>query len=624
MPTLLSVFIFIIFFSATVIAQSNEPKEDKSKPAASSIEELQTQIEELSQYHGIPGVSVAIVENGQAVLVTGIGLANLEDKVPATERTLFRIGSISKMFVSLAVLKLVEEGKLDLLSPVKDLVPDIEFTNPYAETHPVRVIHLLQHTTGWDDIHLPEYALNDPTPIDLKAGIDFHPHSRVSRWRPGERMSYANSGPPVAAYIVQTISGIDFEEYVQTHFFTPLNMGQTTYRMPNQAQPQASLYVDKTPQDYWHILMRPSGSINSSANDMVNLLQFFINRGSFDGTRLLAESSITKMETPASTLAAKAGMKHGYGLSNYSSFHENFQFYGHNGGVQGGSSELAYMAESGLGYAIAINTNSSGGDEIAEAIVKYLTRSMAESLKPAAVFLNSDIIEQYSGFYMPVNPRQELSRFIDQIMGVRKLTLNGDSTILTSSDKPSHYVPISDKLFRLDKQEQASLVLLKDDNGFAIQVGNQYLQKISPLRHYIQQTFLWVFVGLLVAHFIWFWWWMGRRLLNKIKKGPPMQVRIWPFFASVSIYVFLISITAGQIIDVFKMLGEVSLVSLSIMISSYTFVICSVIGLVQNIRYLNEDINWFSRYFSLFTCVIYLLVAVYLTYFGTIGLRTFS
>ena len=97
------------------------------------------------------------------------------------------IGSTSKIFVALAVLKLVEQGKLSLDDTLADLAPDVAFENPWEETHPIRVVHLLEHTTGWDDIHLPEYAHNQPDPVSLKEGLDFHPHSRISRWRPGSR-----------------------------------------------------------------------------------------------------------------------------------------------------------------------------------------------------------------------------------------------------------------------------------------------------------------------------------------------------------------------------------------------------------------------------------------------------
>ena len=132
------------------------------------------------------------------------------------------------MFVSLAILKLQEQGLVSLKDKVRDLVPEIEFKNPWSKTAPVLVEHLLEHTTGWDDIHLTEYALNDPA-LSLKQGLDYHPHSRTSRWMPGTRMAYCNSGPPVAAYIVEKITGQTFEDYVEEHFFQPMGMESMTF-----------------------------------------------------------------------------------------------------------------------------------------------------------------------------------------------------------------------------------------------------------------------------------------------------------------------------------------------------------------------------------------------------------
>src|SRR5690606_34796914 len=107
--------------------------------------------------------------------------------------------------------------------------PDVMFHNPWEESHPVRVVHLLEHTTGWDDIHLVEYAHNDPAPVTLKDALDFHPHSRTSRWAPGSRMSYSNVGPAVLAYIVEAITGQTYEDYIQQNFFGPMGMETMTY-----------------------------------------------------------------------------------------------------------------------------------------------------------------------------------------------------------------------------------------------------------------------------------------------------------------------------------------------------------------------------------------------------------
>lgn len=620
---LLTVLIsFLVIFN--VAAQQDKPSEDKAK-TATNIEELSSEINRLLEHHAIPGASVAVVQNNQPVLVAGFGLANKADNEQATEQTRFRIGSISKMFVGLAALKLVEEGKLDLQTPIKELIPEIEFTNPYAQTHPVRVIHLLQHTAGWDDIHLSEYANNAPSPLTLKQALDFHPHSRVSRWHPGERMSYSNSGHSVAAYIVQTIVNMHFEEYVTEQFFKPLNMPSATYRQPTEGDGKtATLYVKNKPVEYWHITMRPSGAINASATDMANYLQFLLSNGKFNNQILLNGSSIKTMEKPASTLAAEAGLQAGYGIANYTSNYKTFQFHGHNGGVAGGASELNYLNEHGMGLYVAINTNSRGLREIVKAIKAYLVQDIPSIEYPRPEEISEDIMSQYSGFYMPVNPRNEMQRFLSQILGVRDLQFATREATLSSGKKNVSYLAVSKKLFRNGHSPHPSLALLMDEQGPSIQVGNQYLQQISPIRHYLQTSMMWLFGGLLVAHLLWFFLWISRRLLGKINKGPSMQIRIWPFFSSLSLVAMVGSMMAGQAIDAFKMLGELSFFSFTITLTTYTFAICAVIGLVQNIRYFNQDIHWFSRYFSLFSSIIFTIATIYLIYFDIIGLRTFA
>ena len=103
------------------------------------------------------------------------------------------------MFVGLAVLKLIEESKLSLNDKLSDLVPEIEYKNQWQATHPIKLVHLLEHTTGWDASHMPEYNHNISQPVTLKEGLDYHPHSRQSKWIPGSRMGYSNAGTAAAA-----------------------------------------------------------------------------------------------------------------------------------------------------------------------------------------------------------------------------------------------------------------------------------------------------------------------------------------------------------------------------------------------------------------------------------------
>src|SRR5262249_17487404 len=110
---------------------------------------------------------------------------------------------------------------------------------------------LLEHTTGWDDLHLREYAKQAAATMGLKEALDYDHHSRISRWRPGTRMAYCNSGPAVAAHIVEKITGQQFEDYVAQNFFGPIGMKTASYfELPTLT----TLYHPdgKTPYPYWN------------------------------------------------------------------------------------------------------------------------------------------------------------------------------------------------------------------------------------------------------------------------------------------------------------------------------------------------------------------------------------
>jgi CubicO group peptidase (beta-lactamase class C family) len=196
---------------------------------ARDLTELQERLSGILKEANTPGMGVVIANRDGIVWSAGIGLADVAAGKPATSTTLFRIASVSKTFVALAVLKLVEEGKLSLDAPVKGLVPEVAFANPWEATDPVRVAHLLEHTTGWDDIHPKEFAHSDPKPMTLAQGLAIGPESRTSRWRPGTRFSYSNAGPAVAAAIVEKLTGKRFEDYVKETFFDPLGMSTADY-----------------------------------------------------------------------------------------------------------------------------------------------------------------------------------------------------------------------------------------------------------------------------------------------------------------------------------------------------------------------------------------------------------
>jgi CubicO group peptidase (beta-lactamase class C family) len=168
-----------LMLAAAAVANAQD---DDELPVPANLQEFEARLNEILDETNTPGLGITLVSRDGVIWKAGLGLADRQTETSATSETLFRIGSISKMFVALSVLQLVERGRLDLDAPIRDLVPDIEFENPWAETDPVRVVHLLEHTTGFDDLHLVEYASSDPTPLRLAEGLALHPHSRTVRW----------------------------------------------------------------------------------------------------------------------------------------------------------------------------------------------------------------------------------------------------------------------------------------------------------------------------------------------------------------------------------------------------------------------------------------------------------
>ena len=356
-----------------------------------------------------PGAGLAIVRHDTVIFTGGIGRARVSPAMPATERTLFRIGSTSKQFVALVALELQREGKLSLQDQLSARLPGFWFKNAWEATNPVRIINLLEHTSGFDDNSLKAYANSDPTPLTLAAGLALDSATRVSRWRPGTRFSYCNTGPAIVARIIETIEGKPFEQVVQERLFTPIGMTTATYFRPDSTQLSvATLYKPDgtTPLPYWHVFARPAGSINASALDMAAHLRFMLGRGTVDGRVIAPREIFAQLELAESPLSHRAGLTLGYAKHIYQTTDSTgFVWTGHNGGVDGGLSDLSYIPDLGVGYAFQINSGSTaafGG--ITSLVRAFILQGMAAPAQPPRVSVPSSVQSMYSGWYRAVSP----------------------------------------------------------------------------------------------------------------------------------------------------------------------------------------------------------------------------
>lgn len=615
----------ILPFIATLAFAAAPKPPEKPKPAQ-SISELQQQLTKILTDSHTPGVSVAIVHRDGPEWVSALGKADVASNRNATAWTLFRIGSTSKAFASLSILKLVREGKLSLDDPIHKLIPEIGYDNKWEATDPVRVVHLLEHTTGWDDLHLREYAKDAPS-MSLREALDFGRSSRFSRWRPGTRMAYCNSGPAVAAYIVEKITGQRFEDYVEQNFFQPIGMRTATYFKPDSSQ-TTTLYHDdgKTPYRYWNITYRPAGSINASAQDMAAYVQFYLNRGTVNGAQIVPSSDIDRMESPVSTWAAHEGLKAGYGLSNYWSFNDGFVYHGHNGGVEGGLTELAYMPEYGVGYFYSINSgNGDAFSRIGKAIRAYVTLHLQRPAVPAAAALPSDAAD-YAGFYQPDSPRQEMIHFLDRLAGLSRLHFNDGKMLLSSLNGTSTFIPVSGHLFRYvgknDPPEPApsAALLTPNSDGRFIYAG--VTMKRIPTLFAIFEILVTAFViAAMISILLYAPVWIIGGFFKKRRRPAERPMRLWPLLAMLSLVAFvaIFILCSG---DIISRLGNVTIWSLGIFATTLLFAAASLISAWQAWRARDEGSRRAVRIYSMIVSAALVIAAIYLAYWGVIGIRT--
>lgn len=627
---LIKICLMVLFSIVLSTGASAQDVLEEQTPKA--VEELRKAILEVLQETGTPAAGIALVNKGGPVWIEGLGLADRKKEIEADEETLFRIGSTSKVFVALAILKLKEQGKLTLKDKVRDLIPEIEFKNAWEETNPVLVEHLLEHTTGWDDLHLIEYNQKGSRMWSLKEALAFHPHSRISRWVPGTRMAYSNTGPNVAAYIVEKVTGQPFEQYIRENFFSPMGMETMTYFLSEEyKQKGATLYNQEGfPSDYGHMLMRASGSVNASPKDMAKLVELFINRGKLDSAQLISENSLKRMETPSTTSGAKAGLKYGYGLSLYSSPHNEFTYYKHGGGVGNGISDFSYLPEYGLGYSILINSGKAEAiRKISKLVRDFQTQNLPLPEKPATASF-SGVFRSINGYYQPVNFGTGPLKVPP--LTARRVWTEGD-TLYTQY--PAHmgatekYIAVDDQLYQSLKTRRADLIFVNDPlAGEVFELANRGNGTLTfdsvPAALLFAKTgvlILWVLLILLAFLLLpvsLYRYWSGR-----IPGGANVLIRIWPLLP-VGFLLFAFVLFAGGGMDGIEPLAEPSLFSVGIMISTISFFLTAFFSFVMAVRYKDRGIKRSVYVPATFLSGLHLLVAFYLLAHGVIGLMTWA
>lgn len=623
MVRLITLTILWILLAAPAVATGSG-----QAPPVETLSQLADAIDGVAARRNTPGIAVALLKPGGEVWRHTAGLADIDAQRPVTADTRFRIGSISKMFVSLAVLRLQEEGRLSLDDRVAALAPEIAFENPWEEEYPLRLVHLLNHSSGWDAPHFVEQIGSADRPLSIREALDLHPHSRASRWAPGSRSAYNNTGPLVAAYIVEKVSGLSsYEDYVREQFLAPLGMAATGFFYSDGYRNNAAAqYRGGRELPYWHLNNRAAGGMHSSLNDMVRFARMLLQRGRVDDAQLLSVDSIARSETPQRTLAVEAGLEVSWGLGN-NVFHRNgVIFHGHEGGLPGASALLAYQPELGTAHIVLANSGGPVAAEIHRLLADFETRNAAiQPVSAARQITRADVA--LSGYYRIASPVMQSAEFLAGLLPW-SLDVHGDDASIGPilGMPPRTLVPGKDGSFLQSTTGKVALVQVQDPSaGELLHYGPQALQKVGAVSAYGPPllALAWLVCALVALGFVPIW--LPRYWLGRIPRGGPMAIRVWPLLTLAGAMAALLGAKTALASPVpYALAGRVSLPTMLVFAGSVAFFVCALWSLRVWFRCRGSRMNRFVKYHSTALILLNLLVGLYLLRYGVIGIRLWT
>jgi len=302
----------------------------------------------------IAGAVIIVVKDGNILFQKGYGYANVAKKTPVTpDGTLFRPGSISKLFTWTAVMQLVEQSKLDLDRDINDY---LDFKIPATYPQPITLRNLMTHTPGFEETIKDLIVTSGSKVIPLQQYVSTHMPQRV--YAPGTTPAYSNYGATLAGYIVQRVSGMPFDDYVEKNIFAPLGMSNTTFQqpLPPQLQPLMSngyaLATSKA-KPYEFVVPAPAGSSATSAVNISHFMIAHLQNGEYGGARIL------KPETVALMHSAQYGANPNLpkmALGFYEETRNGHRIIGHGGDTEYFHSDLHLILDANVGFFISYNS----------------------------------------------------------------------------------------------------------------------------------------------------------------------------------------------------------------------------------------------------------------------------
>jgi CubicO group peptidase (beta-lactamase class C family) len=586
-----------------------------------TIEELKTRLRAVLEREHIAGASIALVDRNGPIWIGGLGVRDRATGAPVGADTAFRVGSLTKSVIALGVMRLVDQGKLDVDRPLREIIPDVAIDNPWEAVAPVTLAHCLEHTAGFDDVRFNEIFATDEG-ISVRDALSINPRSRKVRWRPGTRHAYSNVGYTVAARAIEVASGEPFDVYLKREILAPLGIVDADFRRtPSLIERLATGYMEgERAVVYRSFAHRPAGALLASATDIAKLVHFWIVRG--EGyPPIVSRAGLARIERGGTLPYPRVDAE--YGFANYTDPMHPALSHGHDGGMPGFHASFRYFSDLGIGYAVLLNSNYSfrGYFDLRSLLFAYMTQGKTFTPPPPA----PATAPPGARFFTAEAPQNTAFGFMDRIWnGWSVSPLDRDALRVTHlSGFTAKLIPTKDGGYRMPFQSGSSVRFTTNADGTPIMVhGFSYAEAGSESVAYLRLAAL-----KLVMVLLWFvpLWAAFEFLLGAFvfRRALPRSLVLWPALAG------LCCRAIPRLLDKAffdGIIGTANPVTIGLCAATIGYAIASAATLVSSIRWLRRDDR--PRLLAMLvplTCgLAFTAFAIFLGANGIIGLRTWA
>ncbi|MFN8446808.1 MAG: serine hydrolase domain-containing protein [Caldilineaceae bacterium] len=320
----LLLILFTLFPAAPLLAAP--PTQAKLPLQAAEVEAFWDGLlaAQMDAFH-LPGATVAVVQDGKLLFAKGYGYADIATHKPVVaDESVFRPGSISKLFIWTAVMQLVEQGKLDLDADVNRYLKTFQIPNTLqlpsgsVPAAPITLAHLLTHTPGFEERGDGLFRRSVEDLLPLEEYLSQYMPARVRP--PGSLTAYSNYGTALAGYIISQVSGMPYEQYIEERIFQPLQMQHSSFRQPLPDALMGNLatgYVysggQQEARPFELVQASPAGALSTTATDIANFMIAHLQNGRFGDTSILSEATAQLMHEQSFTNDPRVnGFAHGF------------------------------------------------------------------------------------------------------------------------------------------------------------------------------------------------------------------------------------------------------------------------------------------------------------------------